>query len=205
MSSASDSISPVEPGLFQTALERIDQANAQDPNTITIEGQTVPYELFYAQRLAGWVSRLAPQASQPLLIAARCQHICRWMTPRQSYPEGRIGYLKWRADLKQFHAATSARILGELGFSPDFIARVQDLNLKKGLGQDAEVQVLEDALCLMTLQYQLTDLVRKTEREKMIAILQKTWRKMSEAGHSAALALDYPADQLALIQEALAA
>ncbi len=197
-------VAPVDDALFQAALTRIDEVNALDPNITAIEGETLPYELFYSHRLFAWVQQLSPTASQPLLLAARAQHIGRWQSPRSSYPEGRVGYLKWRADLKQFHADTSGRILEDLGFPAPFIARVQSLNLKKDLGRDPEAQVLEDALCLMTLQYQLTDLCQKTPREKMISILQKTWRKMSPAGHTAALALPYPAEQLALIQEALA-
>lgn len=200
-----DPVDSVDDALFQAALARIDEANALDPNLITIDGETLPYELFYSRRLTAWVQQLQPAASQPLLLAARAQHIGRWQIPRSSYPEGRVGYLKWRADLKQFHADTSGRILRELGFPAPFITRVQSLNLKKDLGRDPEAQVIEDALCLMTLQYQLTDLCQKTPREKMITILQKTWRKMSPAGHTSALALPYPAEQLALIKEALSA
>ncbi len=81
---------------------------------------------------------------------------------------------------------------------------MQDLNLKKNLGADPECQVLEDALCLVTLQYQLTDLIRKTEPEKMITILQKTWKKMSEQARGAALQLPYSDEEKAVLQRALA-
>ncbi|CAN5552905.1 hypothetical protein BH09VER1_BH09VER1_37870 [soil metagenome] len=200
---SSKSVDPVSDSLFQAAIARIDQANSLDPNSIPFNGTSHPAELLYSQRLTAWVKKLSPSASQALLLAAHSQHICRWHFPRTTYPEGRAGYLKWRADLKLFHASTTANILSELGFPTEFITRVQQLNLKKELGRDPEMQVLEDALCLMTLQYQFADLLQKTPRDKLIAILQKTWRKMSEAGHAAALSLDYPPDQLALIQEAL--
>ena len=190
---------------FQEAIRRFDDANHADPNIITIDGKPVPYELFYAQRLTEWVERLSPRASPALRLAARCQHICRWMIPRSSYPMTRAGYLKWRTDLKQFHAKKSGEIMADSGCSEPLVARVQQLNLKKNLGQDEELQVLEDALCLMTLQYQLTDLVRKTEPEKMISILQKTWKKMSAQARDEALRLSYPEDQKSLLSQALTA
>jgi hypothetical protein len=188
---------------FREAIRRFDEANAEDPNTILLDDRPIPYELFYAKRLTEWVERLRPNASTALLLATRCQHICRWMIPRDSYPRTRAGYLKWRTDLKQFHAKKSAEILFESGCSPDLIGRVQELNLKKNLGNDEELQVLEDALCLVTLQYQLADLVRRTEREKMVSILQKTWKKMSTRAREEALQLRYSRDERSLLDEAL--
>ena len=188
---------------FREGIRRLDQANSADPNTVSIDGETVPYELFYAQRLTEWVERLFPSASPALLLAARGQHICRWMIPRSSYPMTRAGYLKWRTDLKQFHAKKSGQILTESGCSQDLITRVQELNLKKNLGHDPELQILEDALCLVTLQYQLTALVRKTDPDKMVSILQKTWKKMSAQARDEAIHLSYPEDQKALLSRAL--
>ena len=189
---------------FREALRRFDEANAQDPNTILLANRPIPYELFYAERLTEWVGRLRPNASTALLLAARCQHICRWLIPRDSYPRTRAGYLKWRTDLKQFHAKKSAEIMAESGCSPGLIERVQELNLKKNLGNDEELQVLEDALCLVTLQHQLSDLIRKTERKKMISILQKTWKKMSTGAREEALQLGYGRTERSLLEEALA-
>ena len=189
---------------FRDAIRRFDEANSADPNTVVVDGKPAPYELFYALRLTEWVERLSPNASPALLLAARCQHICRWMIPRSSYPMIRAGYLKWRTDLKQFHAQKSGEILRKSGCSAELVARVQELNLKKNLGHDDELQILEDALCLVTLQYQLTDLVQKTEPTKMISILQKTWKKMSARGRDEALRLSYPDDQKSLLSQALA-
>ena len=115
----------------------------------------------------------------------------------------RAGYLKWRTDLKQFHAKKSGEILDESGCSPELAERVQELNLKENLGHDEELQILEDALCLVTLQYQLTDLIRKTDPEKMISILRKTWKKMSAQARDEALRLPYPDDQRQLLSQAL--
>jgi hypothetical protein len=188
---------------FEEAIRRFDEENSRDPHRDEVDGALHPRELLYAQRLTDWVKRLAPQASETLLLAARCQHLCRWEIPRSSYEMTRAGYLRWRAELKEFHAGKSAGILRAVGYDEDVIAQVQDLNRKKNLGRDPDCQTLEDALCLVTLQYQLADLVAKTEREKMIGILQKTWKKMSEAARAEALKLAYSPAERDLLQAAL--
>jgi len=188
---------------FFEALRRFDEENAQDPNLLVVEEVAYPQELLYAERLTDWVLRLDPKASETLLLAARSQHICRWTIPRATYELTRVGYLRWRADLKQFHADKSAEILRLVGYGEETVARVRDLNLKKQLGRDPDCQVLEDALCLVTLQYQLADLVAKTAPAKIIEILQKTWKKMSKAAHEHALALHFSEVEKQLIEKAL--
>jgi Domain of unknown function (DUF4202) len=189
--------------LFSKALARFDEENGRDPNHVVAHEVAYPRELLYATRLTAWVIRLQPDASEPLLLAARCQHICRWTIPRDSYEMTRAGYLRWRTELKQFHARKSEEILREVGYDEETIARVRELNLKKNLGRDPECQILEDALCLVTLQYQLTDLVAKTEPRKMVEILQKTWKKMSPTARAAALELSYTEPERQLLAKAL--
>src|SRR6058998_486477 len=94
-----------EPARFARAMHRFDEENSRDPNTELVDGVGRPRELVYAQRLSAWVLKLCPDASEPLRLAARCQHLCRWLIPRGRYPMDRAGYLRWRNDLKQFHAA----------------------------------------------------------------------------------------------------
>src|SRR5258706_6287355 len=109
-------------GRFQAAIVRFDAANAQDPRGI---------ELPYAQRLSAWVERLAPDARESLRLAARCQHLRRWEIPRESYPAGRVGYLKWREALKHFHAVETGKILRDVGYDDETGEHVPKLNLKK--------------------------------------------------------------------------
>jgi Domain of unknown function (DUF4202) len=187
---------------FQRVLRRFNDENARDPNLVVIDGTARPRELVYAQWLADWVLRLCPEASEALQLAARCQHICRWMIPRNSYPMTRAGYLRWREELKRFHANKSSEILREAGYPEEMIERVRELNLKKNLGEDPECQVLEDALCLVTLQYQLGDLMDKTEPDKMVAILQKTWKKMSPAAQKEALGVSFSGREKKLLARA---
>lgn len=189
---------------FDEAIRRFDEENSRDPHQDGEGGAMHPREWLYARRLTDWVRRLSPQASERLLLAARSQHVCRWMIPRSSYEMSRAGYLRWRADLKKFHAGKTAEVLRDVGYDEDTIRGVQDLNLKKNLGSDPECQVLEDALCLVTLQYQLADLVTRTEPEKMVGILQKTWKKMSPAARDEALKLEYSPAEKVVLARALA-
>lgn len=188
---------------FDEAIRRFDAANAADPNHELVDGVAHPRELLYARRLTDWVLKLRPDASEALRLAARCQHLRRWESPRDGYPMDRAGYLRWRADLKKFHAEQSGAILREVGYGDDVIARVQALNLKKDLGKDPDCQVLEDALCLVFLQYQFADLAAKTDDEKLVNALKKSWAKMSEQARAEALKLDYGERELALIKAAL--
>ena len=185
-------------------MRRFDAENAQDPNFEVESGARHPRELLYARRLGDWVARLCPNASESLRLAARCQHIRRWEIPRQSYPMTRPGYLKWRSDLKAFHARKAGEILGDIGYSPDLVRRVQDLNLKKNFPNDPDCRVLEDALCLVFLEFQLTELASKTADDKVIAAIQKSWQKMTAAGRDEALKLKYGPREKTLLDRALA-
>jgi len=194
---------PANPARFDIAMKRFDEENARDPNAEQTSAGLQPRELVYAQWLTDWVLRLCPDASEALRLAARSQHICRWIVPRDSYPMTRVGYLKWREDLKKFHAQKAAEILREVGYGPEIISRVQWLNLKKGFPQDPETRVLEDALCLVFLEHQFTALASKTTDEKMINALQKAWEKMTPTARDIARTLNYRPRELELIERAL--
>jgi hypothetical protein len=168
------------------AIEAIDAANADDPNRIEFGGESHPKERLHAQRATYWVRRLDPEASELLLLAARAHHLRRWQLPRAEYPAGRAGYHAWRRELQRRHAREAARILEAMGFAADEIERVEALICKRGLGRDAEVQVLEDALCLVFVETQLDSFAARHESEKVIEILAKSLRKMSPEGRRAA-------------------
>jgi uncharacterized protein DUF4202 len=198
-SSVPEYLQPPDAKKMEAALRRFDEENSRDPN---LENSR-PRELLYAERLTRWVLRLCPDASGELRLAARCQHICRWEIPRQSYPMTRAGYLKWRADLKKFHAQKAGGILRDIGCDERVVRRVQELNLKHDFPADPEVRVLEDALCLVFLEFQFAELAAKTPEDKTINALQKSWQKMTDAARAEALKLDYGEREKALLQRAL--
>jgi len=189
--------------MLHDAYLRFDAANAEDPNTINVNGKPRPKELIFAERLSAAVLSLDPDASTALRLAARCQHIRRWKMPRSTQPMGRTGYLKWRTLLKKFHADESAKILTTVGYDRDLIERVQELNLKKNLKTDEDCQTLEDALCLVFLEYQFDALIADTEQEKLLGIVRKTWAKMSPRGQQATDKITFSEQGARVLQQAL--
>lgn len=188
---------------FESALRRFDQENAQDPNLEACDGQQLPREVVYAQRLSAWVLRLQPGASEALRLAARSAHLCRWMIPRDSFPPDRSGYLRWRQELKKFHAAKAGEILREVGYEAAVVSRVQGLVSKSLFPADPDSRVLEDALCLVFLQWQFADLAGKSTQEKMVNAAQKTWKKMTPLAQDFALKLDYAPREREILEQAL--
>jgi hypothetical protein len=177
---------------FEQAIARFDAANAEDPNHESVAGQAHPKELVYAQRVSEMLQRFAPESSEALQLAARCQHIRRWTIPRSDYPQTTFGYKQWRTHLKKFHAETAARILREVGYDDETVAKVQSLLRKEALKVNADTQTLEDIVDLVFLEYHLDDFVKKYsqyDEAKLADILRKTWKKMSPRGHEAALKL----------------
>jgi hypothetical protein len=188
----------VEPAI-ERAIEAFRAINAQDPNL----EQGRPRELLHAERLAAWVGRLEPNASLPLRLAAHCQHVGRFRLPRSSYPEGRSGYLRWRAELARRHAETAEAILQELAFDSETIAQVKRIVSKQNATRDADVQTMEDALCLAFLEHELREFAERHDDDKLVRILRKTWKKMSERARELALTLPLDARAQALIATAL--
>ncbi len=168
-------------------IERcIDDANAVDPNMVEHAGTLYPAALIYGERMSAMLKSFRPEASELLQIAARAQHIERWKSPRTDYPEGRVGYLLWRKELKDFHAKCLGTLMAETSYSAEEIDRAGALIRKERLKHDQEVQALEDVVCLVFLKHYAGVFIAKHEDEKVIRILAKTARKMSPEGLVAA-------------------
>lgn len=189
---------------FERAIQLIDEANSQDPNQEIYNGQPYPKELLYSIRMTEWLERLQPNAPEAVRLAARSQHVCRWMIPRDDYPKDRLGYLSWRTHLYSFHAEKAAEILTKVGYDAETIQRVKKMLLKRGLRRDPDVQLIEDIACLVFIESYFLDFAKDYDEEKLISIVQKTWKKMSEQARQAALELDLPESARELIQKALA-
>jgi len=149
----------IEPGPFSSALARFDAANAEDPNRDSVDGTSWPKALLYAERMSTMLRRFAPQASEVLQLAVRCQHIQRWKIPRSDYPMTRIGYLQWRKRLYKFHADVAAGILRDVGYDDETIGKVASLLKKENLKANPDAQALEDVIGLVFLESYLGDFV----------------------------------------------
>jgi hypothetical protein len=188
---------------LQIAFQRFDNYNQKDPRNFKWDNITYPEEYFLALKLYEWVIKLDPNASEELLLASRCQHIGRWEIPRNSYPDGREGYLKWRRDMALYHTQIAGSIMKEAGYDEQQIARVKQIILKQKIKVDNEVQIMENALCLVFLQFQYEEFYPKHPPEKVIHILKRSLLKMDILGHQHALALNYSENGLFYIKEAL--
>jgi hypothetical protein len=188
---------------FQQAIDRIDAANAADPDMAFDGTAQVPGELLYSRRMTDWLTKLYPQASEALHLAARAQHIRRWEKPRSQYPMDRAGYHRWRTALYDFHADAAARILTDVGYDDSTIDRVRSMLRKQRLKTDPQTQALEDVICLVFLENYFADFAAQHDEQKLITILRRTWAKMSEVGHAAALELPMSEEASALVGKAL--
>lgn len=184
---------------LKLALAAIDALHAEDPETIGDR----PAELVYAERMSAALAIVAPDASDALKIAVRAQHLCRWRTPRGTYPAGKAGYHEWRTAQAREHAELAARVLRSVGYDDTTIDRVSQLVRKRDLANDREARALEDAACLVFLEHELDAFAEGRDEEQLVDILRKTWRKMSAAGRDAALALPLTDRTRALVDRAL--
>jgi len=188
---------------YKRAIKFIDEENIQDPHVESFNGREYPKELLYSMHMTEWLNRLEPNASEPLRLAARAQHIRRWEIPRNSYPVGRDGYKKWRRFLFGFHADKASEILRKVGYDEDTVSRVRSLIKKENFKTDPESQLLEDVVCLVFLEYYFDDFATEHEEGKLIRIVKQTWKKMSPSGRNAVVELRLSESASNLIEKAL--
>ena len=186
------------------AFEAIDAVNADDPNTLQVRGERRKKEHAHAELACAWVRQLEPDASDALLVAARAHHIKRWALPRVDYPAGRSGYLRWRKALQKLHARTVRELLEKQEWPEEEIRSVEDLVAKRRLGRDAEAQALEDAICLVFVETQLSELSDRLDDDHMVDVLRKTMKKMSARAIELAASLPENASDKVLLERAAA-
>lgn len=193
---------------FNNTIAAFDAVNEKDPNHIAVNGEMRSKELVYAERMSEMLDRYAPDASEALKLAARAQHIERWVIARDAYPKTKPGYFQWRNALKQHHATLAEHIMREHGYDDATIASVSSLLKKENLKTNPEMQTLEDVIVLAFLAHDLTAFVEKYKdysEEKFIHILRKSYQKMSKKGQQAALEIiDIPSALLPVVQKAVA-
>ncbi|KAG9784582.1 hypothetical protein KCU88_g2751, partial [Aureobasidium melanogenum] len=198
------------PPNLDKALELIDAAHKEDPNTIQLDnGASVPYELHYAQKMTKYFDLHTPDAGPLLKTAARAQHFRRWEVPRDTYPRTKAGYFAWRTFLKKRQAEQVRQLCLECNYTEEEADKVAALiakeDLKKGEGKgDPDAQVIEDVACLVFLDDQFDEFEKAHDEDKIVSILQKTWVKMGKRGQELALAMDLSDRAKELVGKALA-
>jgi len=189
---------------INAVFSAIDVINSEDPNTTLINEKEQPNELLYGQYMTECINQYWPDANELLQIAVRAQHIKRWHLKRTEFPQGKAGYLKWRIEQGKYHAQLTKTLMLEAGYSEEESETTAKLLRKEKLKSNADTQTLEDVACLVFLQYYFDAFAAKHSEEKIVRILQLTWRKMSEDAHNIALGLTLPDHLAALVGKALA-
>ena len=188
---------------FEEARSDLYRAHNEDPTKITINGEEIPYESHYAQKMESYLNKRAPEASEVLKLAVCGQHFKRWEVPRSQYPMTKVGYHSWRTHLKKRQAQLVSSIMDEY-YPTEDTERCMALIEKEGLKQgEEEVQILEDVACLVFLDDQFEQFKEKHDEEKIVNILKKTWIKMSPKGQEMALELPMTDECKALVEKAL--
>jgi hypothetical protein len=194
---------------YERAIAAFDAINAGDPNLESDGATREPKELLYARRMTEMLERFAPDASETVRLAARCQHIRRWEIPRASYPATPEGYKAWRTRLLDHHAEIGAAVLRDCGYDEAMVASVASVVRKERLKRNPDTQLLEDVIGLVFLQHYLADFVKGHpvyDEAKYVDILQKTFRKMSSRGRDAAATLiTLPGELAAVVARAAGA
>ena len=188
---------------LNNVLSSIDRINSQDPNVTIVDGIEKPKELLYGQYMTECLAQYWPSADEYLQIAVRAQHIKRWHLKRSDFSEGKQGYLTWRKALGLFHAQTTKELMIDYGYEDIEAEATASIIRKEHLKSNEQSQTLEDVACLVFLQHYFAEFSAKHNDEKIIRILQLTWRKMSDKGHRIALDLTLPPHLAKLIEKAL--
>lgn len=183
-------------------LAVIDAANEGDPERVVVAGEERPLQQTLGRIASEWVDRLDPGATPAQRLAARAHHLRRWELPRDSFPEGRAGYLRWRTAAKTRHADDVVLLLQEEGWDDATVEEARRLVRKEGLGRDPDVQVHEDAVCLAFLTVQL-DEAAELMGDKTVGVLRRTAAKMSDQALAHAAELPLSEEGRALLEAAL--
>lgn len=184
-------------------LDEIDIINQKDPRETIFDGSAVAQEYLYGLRMTEMLQEYEPDAQDLLQIAARGQHIRRWAIARKEFPMDRKGYLQWRTKLKLMHADLLAEIMDKHGYADDEVAKVRILVSKQKLKTDEDSQKLEDVACLVFLKYYFESFAKEHPEPKVVSILRKTWKKMTDKGKEMALNLNLSEESKALVSMAL--
>ena len=194
--------------LYIKARSLIDAANNADPNRVTADGRDWPKELLYSERMSDMLERYKPLADDVMKLAIRAQHIERWKSSRQDYPQGRIGYLQWRKDLYKIQASRAAELMAEAGYDQAERDRAWQAVAKKNIKGNPDTQMLEDVTDLVFMEHYMLEFVAKHpdyDELKWLEIIRKTWLKMSPDAQQFALsgAIQLPESLAPLVHKAV--
>lgn len=175
---------------YDAASREIDRIHSLDPNKELVEGKEFPSELIYSNRMSEILLWFAPDASENVKLAAKCQHFRRWEIPRNKYPMDKKGYHSWRNELFAYQANEVSKVLLKFGFDKDNIEHITSMIRKAGLKISPNTQLIEDIACMVFFKYYASNFSQKHTISKVKFIVQRTLAKMSQVARIKLLDLD---------------
>lgn len=173
---------------LERALVALDAVHANDPVRVAVgdagarddaDSAGVRRELLHARTVTAWLRRLVVAPAPEQLLAASGSHLARWTFPRDAYPAGRAGYLRWRRAARAAHSVELSRILAECEVDADVAQRAAALVAKSSEADAAAAQAHEDALCLAFFELD-AGRVGPALGDRAGPVIERTRAKMSE-------------------------
>jgi hypothetical protein len=187
---------------YKKVTEEIEKAHSADESKEAEEGAWYPSELLYSRRMLTMLELVSPNSPNTMKLAVQCQHIKRWGIPRSDYPYDRRGYHQWRRVVMEYQLQQAQFILSSVNIDEADMLWIIDTLKNQGDKSNSESQIIVETACLVFLKWYMEPFAAKHESEKVIDIVKKTMRKMSETGLKLIPKLDLPMSVRQVLQQA---
>jgi hypothetical protein len=171
--------------LYKKACLAIDEVHAKDANIELVDGVEMAAELIYSQRMLKVLTEFLVDADYKISLAAQCQHFERWAVARSLYPMDKKGYFQWRKAIMEYQLKRTSEVLASCGIALNDIEGIRDVLQNRGKKDHVQGQVIEDVACIVFVEWYLAAFAAKHEQDKVIGIVKKTVKKISEEGMKA--------------------
>ena len=165
---------------YELVSKAIYDVHEMDPVIELYDGKEFPSESLYSQRMLQMLNSFDFNCGELIKIAVQCQHLRRWDIARQVYSADKKGYHQWRRAVMLHQLSQMNNILDCQHVDASEINKIHDMLLNQGNKLYAEAQIIQDVACLVFLKWYFEPFAQKHEKEKIVDILKKTMRKMSE-------------------------
>lgn len=221
---------PAQRPKLEAAIRLIDEANAEDPSRVTVDGESVPYRLAYSRWLTEWVKRLDPKASDELLILARGRNIQSWKLSdikRDDYAPNTPGLRQWEVDRKKWLAGRLLEAVKAAGYDEAACLLLEDAMLGgrslpdprdirkydligvfgmvdfRKLQAVCMLQTLDDAEALLFLEKNFDELFNRLPADEVAAVCKRELSRLSQNGIVTVLKQPWSPVQQRLLQKVL--
>jgi hypothetical protein len=171
--------------LYNKACLAINEVHSKDVNNEFEAGVEIPAELIYSERMLKVLTEFSADADYKMKLAAQCQHFERWGVARSLFPMDKKGYYQWRKAVLDYQLTRMSEELTSCDIAQNDIHDISDILINRGKNEHLDGQTLEDVACIVFVEWYLPAFAAKHEPEKVIDIVKKTIKKISEKGMKA--------------------